>query len=375
MAGETYVGTDDSGRPRYRDSKGKMLPPSFRPATRRRATPSSQIRQQLSSGSADTISGRLGRAASMLADPVRSADSVGGRINQASRRAGAQVGQIGREIGSYNRFLDVATRMNPYGGESPRKRMAPRGGFGRKTGEGFEGYYDEAEFEDPMTGEVRFYPGDAAPILRGMAPEKVVRLQERLHKLGFLSGDYTQGVIRDETRTAFADLLAESNRRGTAWDQTLGDLERMYEELGIDPDEDDGPAPFVRDSYLAPDYATFAQTVKSQMRDSLGRDPDESEMALLVAELSGWDREAFDVEQAAEERMYDAQVSAQEDGTPGLSGGEAQAIDPVARFKESFESRFRGALQFQDDREDTEQSQELTRGAVSTLSQMSGGMG
>lgn len=224
--------------------------------------------------------------------------------------------------------------------------------------------------------------GDAFGELDKLNTEDMARVQARLVGLGLLE-NYIPGRKDGDTQKAMGWLLQMSNASGWDWKRELNSLERIQAEdpeawkdrMGMGGGEDDGPAPFVRDSYLAPDYATLAQTVKSQMRESLGRDPDEAEMALLTAELSGWDREAFDVEQAVAEQQYNAQVSAQEDGTAGLTGGEGQAVDPVARFKESFESRFRGALAFNQDREQTEGEQELTRGAVSTLSQMSGGMG
>lgn len=344
------------------------------PRSSSRRTPTATIRSQLSTDSSDTLVGRLQRGAAFLYGGVRSADSAGGRIRQATRQAGSLVGGVGREIGAYNRFLDDATRMNPYGGETPNKRMAPRGGFGRKTGEGFDGYYDEAEFEDPMTGEARFYPGDAGPILRGMAPEAVVRLQERLHKLGFLAGEYTQGVVREETKTAFADLLAESNRRGTRWNDTLDGLEQMYEELGIEFDEEGDRAPFIAPAYVAPDYATLAQTVKDQMRQTLGRDPDESEISQLTAELDGWYKGEYDVEAAALRSEYDAGAS---DEALGMhrEAGTFRGVDPVARFKQAFEAKFADEIDFIEDRDETQRQGKVIQSGISTLSQMSGGMG
>lgn len=97
-------------------------------------------------------------------------------------------------------------------------------------------------------------------------------------------------------------------------------------------------------------------------------------MALLTAELSGWDREAFQAEVDAQRAEYEAQAAAGE-GAEGQSGGTVQGIDPLARFKESFESKFSAELAGLERNEEVAESQELTTGAVSTLSRMAGGMG
>jgi len=225
----------------------------------------------------------------------------------------------------------------------------------------------------PGINQYGYRKGEEYSILDGLSTEQLARTQDRLVALGILDG-YTRGRIDPNTVKAFSDVLWMANSEGRSWTQTIGDLERTKAEMGDDWAWGDGSgsgdrAPFVAPTYLAPDYATLAQRVKTELRDQLGRDPDESELALLTAELSGWDREAFDAEEAAARAEWEAA----EDGRD--ASPTAQAVDPVARFKESFESKFKAELRGIQRTEEATETSENVRGAVGLLSQMSGGMG
>jgi len=230
---------------------------------------------------------------------------------------------------------------------------------------------------DPMVGpglnQYGYKAGEEFSILDGMSTEVLARVQDRMAALGMVEG-YLPGRKDKATRDAFAELLWMANGEGKSWMQTLYSLERQKEEMGDDWAWGDdsgsgGRGKYVAPTYLAPDYATLAQRVKEQIRSDLGRDPDESELALLTAELSGWDREAFDVEAAAARDEWEAAEDGR-DASPTV-----QAVDPVARFKESFESKFRAELRGIQRTEEATETSENVRGAVGLLSQMSGGMG
>ena len=227
--------------------------------------------------------------------------------------------------------------------------------------------------QGPFANQYGYQAGDEFRELDNLSTEYLARIQDRMAALGMLDG-FVLGRKDQNTVKAFSELLWMSNAEGTSWIVQLSDLEKQKELMGEDWAWGDGSggrdrAPFVAPTYLAPDYATLAQTVKGQLRSELGRDPDESEIALLTAELSGWDREAFDNEVAAARAEYDAAEEGRD--VPGV----AQAIDPLARFKESFESKFAGEIQGIERTEEAAETSENVRGAVSTLSQMSGGMG
>jgi len=231
----------------------------------------------------------------------------------------------------------------------------------------------------PFNNQYGYRAGDEFGELDNLSTEYLARVQDRMAALGMLDG-YVRGRKDQSTVKAFADLLWMSNAEGTSWIVQLADLEKQKEAMGDDWAWGDGSgrgdrAPFVAPTYLAPDYATLAQTVKSQLRDQLGRDPDESELALLTAELAGWDREAFDAEVAQARAEYDAGVVADETGEDQAAGTAGTAVDPVARFKESFESKFAAEIRGNQRQDEAAKTGELVRGAVGVVSQMAGGNG
>lgn len=235
---------------------------------------------------------------------------------------------------------------------------------------------------DLLHNQYGYLKGDEFRELDRIGTESLARTQERLAALGILDG-YIEGKKDPKTVAAFETLLYMSNGEGLSWAEMLGDLERTKAEMGDDwafgdgsGSGGDGPAPFINQAYLAPDYASLAQDVKTKLRSELGREPDESELALFTAEMSGWHREAFAEEESARRAEYDAMVAAGESGADeGTPDGEFQTVDHLARFKESFEQKFKAERQGLERRAEVEDSQALTSGAVSTLSQMSGGMG
>lgn len=347
MAGDEYLGTGPQGAI-FRRPDG-----SVGPAPRPRKTPTNTIVNQLSSESRSTLSARLSGAFTGTASRVMQ----GARGPTYADRAAGMVRGVSGFVNDANQMIEGGIRANPYGGfigDDERTK--------RRTG--FEGYFGESEFAAP-NGEARFYPGDARKILDNMDGAVVSRLQLRLEKLGFLTGTWAPGAVLPNTVSAFEDLLSESNRRGMTWGSTLGELEQLYEELGIDLEESEGPAPFVPDPYLAPDYATMAQGIKNQMRQALGRDPDDSEIAQLTAELDGWYRSAYDEEVEAARRKYELEAAG-EGGTPEAG----RRIDPEARFKEMFESRYAPGIKNEEMKEQTARIQGTTQGNIGAMSDM-----
>lgn len=224
----------------------------------------------------------------------------------------------------------------------------------------------------PFNNQYGYKAGDEFSELDNLSTEYLARVQDRMAGLGMLDG-YVRGRKDPNTVKAFQDLLFMSNAEGTSWTVQLSDLEDQKEAMGHDWAWGDrsgqgGRSPFVAPTYMAPDYATIAQDVKSIMRQTLQRDPDESEMALLTAELSGWDREAFDAEVAARRADYEADAAAADDGATGQGGGTVQSIDPVARFREEFEKRFSGEIRGIRDQEAAAATGEFMRASTANLS-------
>lgn len=334
----TYIGTDDRGMPRRAEEfSGWRAAPS----------PSSRVLPQVSEEAAKTIGGGMFSGVwKRFSRGVRGERAPLSPLDRAGQTLGT-IADTGRQIGQ---FFDES--RGAYGAPPPT------GTFGGE----WRGYRDAG------LGTT----GDAEQILQSMDPAMVARIQDRLISAGFMSGGaFAVGSpVDDKTVEGFRGLLGYANTQGTVWQSALSGVEQLIEETGIGGDGGGGGrAPFVAPTYMAPDYSTLAQTVKDHLRKTLGRDADESELALFTAELSGWDREAFESEAAAMRAEYEAAEQGRD------APAEAQTVDPLARFKESFESRFRGEIQGIKDREEAAVSQELTTGAVSKLSQMSGGMG
>lgn len=223
-----------------------------------------------------------------------------------------------------------------------------------------------------------YMKGDEYAELDRLGAEALARTQDRLAALGILEG-FLPGKRDARTVEAFSGVLQLSNSEGVSWAEMLGDLERQKVEMGddwvfdLDGKEKDRQ-PFITPAYLAPDYATLAQTVTDQMRQVLGRDPDESEIGQLTAELDGWYKGEFNEEVAAMRSEYDAGVEADEVGR-AQAAGEFRKVDPVARFKQAFEAKFADEIDFIEDRDETQRQGKVIQSGISTLSQMSGGMG
>lgn len=343
-----YLGTDDRGMPVYAGGGGSS----------RLTTAFERMFASLSEQSRGTVARRTG---SPLGTAVqeglrRTATSTG--LRREPTVWGGAAGQAGNSLpGVYEAGQAVGRdavykETHPYIGDYKGPDAIQPGNM---------------HALNPFTG---YRANDQYNILRKMSTETLVRLQDRLTRLGLADG-MVPGQLDDETVAAFENVLAVANREGKAWDLVLFDIERAVEAGTYDPKANgrgSSRAPFTAPAYLAPDYATLAQGVKDQMRQALGRDPDDDEIAQLTAELDGWYRQSYDEEVEAARREYEM---AEEGGTPEAG----RSVDPASRFKESFESKFAGEIAFREQKDEVEGQQELVQGAVSAVSQMAGGMG
>lgn len=138
------------------------------------------------------------------------------------------------------------------------------------------------------------------------------------------------------TLNAVIDLRAQAAQNN----QMFQSLQEFMEERRAAREEataslpDSGPS-FQAPPYVAPDYSTLAQTVKSTMRDSLGRDPEEWEIDLLADSLRESHREAYD----AQVRRARATFGGGDFSGRVIEGAEVE-VDPAARFAEKFEELY-----------------------------------
>lgn len=173
----------------------------------------------------------------------------------------------------------------------------------------------------------RYYDG-AQYQWRASSSEDVVAMQRRLVKAGLLKvGEYRPGFWDEASSNAMAEAMAYANRGGSTIEDTLN-------QLGTSPVGGEAGG-FRREEFIAPDYATVAQDVKSFFRQRLGRDPREGEMAELTAAMQAMYRQQHEAEQDILARRAEAEL----DATPTVPGG--TQVDPAARFAEEFERRYK----------------------------------
>ncbi len=203
----------------------------------------------------------------------------------------------------------------------------------------------------------QYFEGDQlAPAT--LDPAVIARLQRRLVAAGLLENDtFYEGAWDDLTEAAYKTVLGFANKNGidatksmdrliATLPQSVKDARARAEELKV----------FQEPPYIKPDMATLAQGVKAYFRQEVGRDPSDSEMAEFSGAMSSAYRADFEAQVAAQRAEFDAQndpvgVPSRTTGTidqiaasinqPGGGGGTFQRVDPVARFREAFDRRFK----------------------------------
>lgn len=161
------------------------------------------------------------------------------------------------------------------------------------------------------------------------------------------SGYFRFGQLDGQTFGAMETAMAQANVNGEnqTWQDALDGMivnrEAYMEKFG---DGSEAPATWTPPrAYFAPDYASISQTVKATFGQQLGREPNGWEMELLADQFRSDHRAQYDAEMAGSRAAFEANGRAQESGiieTPA----DQQAIDPVARMQESFDTTFSDEL-------------------------------
>lgn len=209
-----------------------------------------------------------------------------------------------------------------------------------------------------------YYDGDEFSQLEGLPLEQRVLLQEQLVALG-LADNIIPGDPGDpESLAGMRALLSLSNANGERYSQTIARLTKLkaagvWQAEGAGTDFDARP-------YLKPDYATMSQKVKDTFRSTLGRDPDQYELQQLAGELTGFFEMEHEAATEFDQLQHEASVTAGSQ-TPGP----AQQVDPMSRFAELFETKYKHELDFVEDKEQAQVSRQVVQAGTDTLSQMS----
>ncbi len=125
-------------------------------------------------------------------------------------------------------------------------------------------------------------------------------------------------------------------------------------------------APFERKAYLAPDYDTLTQYVKSVASQQVGRKLNDAELTLMADKMGEDHRANFDITEKARRAQYDA---AGRGGDPGFQG---EMIDMEASFKEFFEEKYATEIERRDTVEDVYNSTQNFFGSLDNAANLIG---
>lgn len=184
-----------------------------------------------------------------------------------------------------------------------------------------------------------YMEGDEFVELDGMAPELIWDLQSQLAALGIARG-MLPGELDNATLNGFKSVLGMANRSNKRWRPLLDELiiakdEGRFDGFGFA--EERAPV-----ALPARDPAELREYVRASMKQLLGRDPEDGELAELGAVLAGADA------QASRNAMEFA------DEYAGAAPGEGvvkQEVNAEARLLEHMRQRYSGELE-QIDRRD-----------------------
>lgn len=203
----------------------------------------------------------------------------------------------------------------------------------------------------PANPPVYRYPmyreSQARYIINSMNPAMMESLVNRMAAAGIVPRElrhWPPGMVDSTIVGAFHSLLGQANINARSWEEELTDLERQASRRR-DRAVSDARAAYAKFAYLPPDYATLAQSVKSQFSTSVGRDPTEAEVRLLADELAGFDkaaqRAAYQTRRSADLTEQFAQMVADEeiDQMPKVAKPPVQ-VDAGSRLAEMIESRY-----------------------------------
>jgi hypothetical protein len=194
----------------------------------------------------------------------------------------------------------------------------------------------------------QYFDEDFSDILSTWSTPDIEDYQAKAILAGMIDPEdaqYHPGQRDKITRDSFYWLLFDANANGNFWDDQLeGNIASHQEWLVDNPEKDENPwRNFVTPTYLAPDYATLAQTVKSTMSQRLGRDASSAEMSFLTDYLGTADRQQWDAQVQGDRQTQAARAREWDTGDP-QGGGTVQGVDALARFDEQFDDRFEGEL-------------------------------
>lgn len=210
-------------------------------------------------------------------------------------------------------------------------------------------------------------------LFAGQSREAIAEMQNTLVGVGALeAGDIVQGSWGPAEAAAFKDWLFIANGQARRWEDVDTDLMKNY--FGEKNASAGKPArtPFVSRAYQRMDPATAENSVKSVVRNMLGRDPTSDELGQLGSYLEEQHRGSFVADVEAARSEYNATTAAIDSGQE-QSGGEVQDVDFEARFIKQFEDTHEAELARSKRTETSVNRQETVGQGLSNLMNKLGG--
>jgi len=247
--------------------------------------------------------------------------------------------------------------------DSPRPEDAERFGQDGK-------YQGQRQYMQP-----RYNTDDYRREMQRMTPGQIQQFEEAAKAAGLLPESHVPDTMRDPAMAAaLEDAMYRANVAGNTWREiltTMGDEKSAADAFDLDEWYNN----FVPSSaYMKLDQATIDQTVKTSMREVLGREANQWEIDLFADGMRSDHRENYDQRISSEQQVWNARGRAQEfDGPQGV--GTVQEVDEEARFAETFEKQYDVEI---DERERWQQMKTDSRnlfGGLSNISNMMGGLG
>lgn len=338
-----------------------------------------RVRESLNAASANPIIGPDGQVAGYAAGSAGDAAVGDSRVAGSGQAPVAaqedpSSGSAARQSGAAAIIGDV-----PVGDENETKFLGVPDDFVAQTeGRLIPQGDDVVSLSGPRQGSAPIPTGGAVPPVYehshadepdGWQAGRIFELQKSLIDAGLLKAtDIIAGMWDKKSRDAYAVLLSYANRTGTHNGDPAGiptkALAQLKQNGGLDEDADDEV--FERRVWREPDADELSQSVKQFMRQRLGRDPRDHELATLSSKWATEQRRQFEGEEALRKDQFDAQTSEQ----PTPVGG---TPDAVSSFGEWFDSKYQPEFDRNTAVVNTTQRRQSMLGSMTAMDRMIGG--
>lgn len=206
----------------------------------------------------------------------------------------------------------------------------------------------------------------------GRNPVEIKNMQERLVQAGVLKeGSFWPGVWDAESQKAYKEVLAYANQSGATDDEMIARLVTAggASAVGAGVGGATDVSGFVAEPYLAPDYDSLADGVRTYMEQELGRDVRDEEVKALADKMGADHLAAYQAQLGKARMMYDARLQAAETGEEA-GGGTVQDVDPVASFHEEFRKKYKPEIETEQREDEVAQTAKLTLQSITGLDRM-----